>query len=87
MVVASKTGVKPSSRVTWVYGDRDKGIALLRSVRKSKGRYSYDIHHVKNGKATHVARDYATKKEAIAAAKGYARFAKKHPRKNVFFGE
>lgn len=68
-------------------GGQGKGIAVVRSARKSKGKYDYDVQHVRVGKVTHVARDYPTKAEAVRTAEGYARLAKKHPRSNSFFGK
>ena len=73
-----------TSRVTWVWGDKTKGIAVVRSARKSKGKYSWDIHHVKDGTTVHMARDYSTKAEAIREAKSYSQYAKKHPRSGFF---
>ncbi len=67
-------------RITWVWGDKTNGIAVVRSVRKSKGRYSYDIHHVKNSKTVLVHTDYPTKTEAVREAKSYAKYEKAHPR-------
>ena len=69
-----------SSRVTWVWGDEKKGIAVVRSARKSRGKYSWDIHHVKDGKIVLVHRDYSTKTEAVKGAKSYARYERAHPR-------
>ena len=63
--MATKTKAKQSSRVTWVWGDSKKGIAAVRSARKSGGKYWWDIHHVKNGKVVLVHRDYPTKTEAV----------------------
>jgi len=74
-------------RITWVWGDAKKGIAVVRSFHRKGGKFWYDIHHVKDRKVTHVARDHSTKAEAIREAKGYARRAESHPRRNVFFGE
>lgn len=73
-----------SNRVTWVWGNREKGIAVVRSARKSKGKYWYDIWHVMRGEETLVHRDYPTKAEAIREAKSYARHEKKHPRSSFF---
>lgn len=78
---------RQSKRITWVWGDAKKGIAVVRSLRREGGKFWYDMHHVKDGKVTHVASDYPTKAEAIREAKGYARRAERHPRRNVFFGE
>jgi len=74
-----------SSRVTWVWGDKKKGIAVVRSLRKQGGKYWYDVHHVKDGKVTHVARDFSSKAEALREARGYSRLAEKHPRSTTFF--
>ena len=79
------TKAKQSDRITWVWGDREKGIAVVRSLRKSKGKYWYDVHHVKDGKTTHIACDFSSKAEATKEAKGYAVQAKKHPRSTTFF--
>ena len=68
-----------SSRTIWVWGDAKKGIAVVRSARKSKGRYWWDIHHVKDGKVILVHRDYG-KAEAIKEARSYARYEKTHPK-------
>ena len=73
------------SRVTWVWGDREKGIAVRRSHRKQEGKYWYDVHHVKNGKTTHVSRDHSSRASAIREAKGYAVDNKKHPRSTAFW--
>ena len=82
MVTKAKTA---SSRVMWVWGDESKGIAVVRSLRKQGGKYWYDVHHVKNSKVTHVARDFSSKAEALRQAQSYARLAKKHPRSATFF--
>ena len=69
-----------SSRVTWVWGDENKGIALVRSLRKKKnGRYDYGVLHVLNGKTVLVHRNYS-KAEGLREAKSYAEYEKKHPR-------
>lgn len=75
--------VTKTDRVTWVWGDSKKGIAVVRSARKSKGKYDWSIQHVKNGKSVLVHRNY-TKAEAIREAKGYARYEKAHPRSGFF---
>jgi len=81
-MVGTKKAV--SSRVTWVWGDRTKGIVVVRDARKKKGKYWYDIHHVKNGKSVLVHTDYPTKTEAIREAKDYAKYEKTHPRSAFF---
>lgn len=82
-MVATKTKTT-SPRITWVWGDKNKGIALVRSLRKKKnGRYDYDIHHVLNGKTVLVHRNYS-KTEGLREAKGYADYEKKHPRSSFF---
>ena len=73
------------SRVTWVWGDKEKGIAVVRSLHKQGGKFWYDVHHMRNGKVTHVSRDHSSKASAIREAKGYATSAKKHPRSTTFF--
>ncbi|MBI4266799.1 MAG: hypothetical protein HY668_00325 [Chloroflexi bacterium] len=80
-MATNRTSTKTaSSRVTWVWGDRDKGIALVRSPHKMKnGRYDYDIHHVKDGKTVLVHRNYS-KTEGLREARSYADYEKKHPR-------
>ncbi|MFH1087507.1 MAG: hypothetical protein V1737_02840, partial [Chloroflexota bacterium] len=69
-----------SSRVTWVWGDAKKGICVVRSPRKSKGKYWWDVHHVKDGKTTHMARDFSVRAEALKEARSYAAYRAKHPR-------
>lgn len=73
-----------TDRVTWVWGDRKKGIAVVRSTRKSGGKTWYDIRHVKNGKTVLVHRDFSPKADAIREAKGYARHERLHPRSSFF---
>lgn len=80
------TGAKQPNRTTWVWGDAKKGIAVVRSARKSGGRYWWDVHHVRDSKTTHVARDFSSKVEAVREAKRHAQFAQKHPRTTTFFG-
>ena len=69
-----------TSRTTWVWGDKAKGIAVVRSARKQGGKYWYDIHHMKNGKINLVHRDYPTKTEAMKEARSYAKYERAHPR-------
>jgi len=71
---------KQTNRIVWVWGTSKKGIAVERSAHKSKGKYWWDILHVKDGKVVLVHTDYRTKTEAIREAKSYAHYEKAHPR-------
>jgi ketosteroid isomerase-like protein len=63
--------------VTYVWGNKNGGIAIQRKERTGKGRYSWDVVHIKNGKIVLRHRDY-TKTDAIREAHRYARYEKQH---------
>ena len=80
-----KRAVAPRrGRVTFVWGDRKKGIAVVRQPGKEGGKVWYDVHHVLNGKTVLVHRDYTPKAAAIREARSYANFEKRYPKKSFF---
>jgi hypothetical protein len=64
-----------------VWGTTKRGIGIQRKEHISGNRYWWDVVHMKDGKIVLVHRDYPTKKEALAEARGYAQYERKNPGK------